>query len=343
MHIITGGAGFIGSNFVRMLVERDQQAIVVDSLTYAGHIPNIESLLNGKGCRFSELSILDYDAILKLLFEHQVEGIVNFAAESHVDNSINGPEVFVNTNVVGTFKLLEAARKYYSELKGESRDKFRFLHVSTDEVFGELGETGKFSETTPYAPSSPYSATKAASDHLVRAWHKTYGLPTIVTNCSNNYGPRQFPEKLIPRMILCALQEKPLPVYGKGENIRDWIHVEDHCQGIWLALTKGVPGGTYCFGGNAEKRNIDLVRDLCHIMDELRPRSNGESYSELISFVTDRAGHDWRYAIDDTLAQTQLGFKRKYASFESGLKETIKWYLENDEWIQSVLNKGGFH
>lgn len=341
MIVVTGGAGFIGSNFVRMLAREGKQTLVVDSLTYAGHLPNIQDLIENGLCFTEQRSILEGEAIRELLVAREARAIVNFAAESHVDNSINGPEVFVSTNVLGTFKLLEAARSYYSQLKGEAKERFRFIHISTDEVFGELGESGKFSETTPYAPSSPYSATKAASDHLVRAWHKTYGLPTIVTNCSNNYGPRQFPEKLIPRMILCALNEKPLPVYGKGENIRDWIHVDDHCHGISLALNNGRPGSTYCFGGNSERRNLDVVTGICQIMDEIRPRTQGRRYRDLITFVTDRAGHDWRYAIDDSFAQLQLGFKRKYVNFESGLKETVEWYLSNPTWVQSVLDKGG--
>lgn len=341
MIVVTGGAGFIGSNFVRMLANQGKQSLVIDSLTYAGHLPNIQDLIDSHLCFTERQSILECEAIRELLVSHEAQSVVNFAAESHVDNSINGPEVFVSTNVLGTFKLLEATRSYYSELKGEAKERFRFIHISTDEVFGELGESGKFSEGTPYAPSSPYSASKAASDHLVRAWNKTYGLPTIVTNCSNNYGPRQFPEKLIPRMILCALNENSLPVYGQGENIRDWIHVDDHCRGIWLALNNGRPGSTYCFGGNSERKNLDVVTGICQIMDEMRPRTCGRGYRELITFVTDRAGHDWRYAIDDSFAQHQLGFTRKYANFEAGLKETVEWYLRNPAWIQSVLDKGG--
>lgn len=340
MILVTGAAGFIGSSFVKMPHLKSKTLIAVDSLTYAGHLPNLLPESENPQFLLSTSSIEDYATTLNLLQEHGVNTIVNFAAESHVDNSINGPEVFVQTNVVGTLRLLEAARHYFQELSLDAKKNFRFLHVSTDEVFGELGETGKFSEITPYDPSSPYSATKAASDHLVRAWHKTYGLPTIVTNCSNNYGPRQFPEKLIPRMILCALNEQPLPVYGRGENIRDWIHVEDHCHGIWLALTKGTPGETYCFGGDSERRNIDVVKAVCEIMDELKPRANGKSYRELITFVEDRLGHDWRYAIDDSKVQRELGFTRRYSKFEDGLLETVKWYLDNSEWIQSVLAKG---
>jgi dTDP-glucose 4,6-dehydratase len=336
--LVTGSAGFIGSNFVRIVAPKTARLIILDKLTYAGHRPNIPP--NSSRIKFVQHDICDFDVLLELIKSESIDQVINFAAESHVDNSIKGPEVFVQTNVVGTFRLLEAVRHYFQELSLDVKKNFRFLHVSTDEVFGELGETGKFSETTPYDPSSPYSATKAASDHLVRAWHKTYGLPTIVTNCSNNYGPRQFPEKLIPRMILCSLNEQPLPVYGRGENIRDWIHVEDHCQGIWLALTKGTPGETYCFGGNSERRNIDVVTGICQIMDELKPRASGKSYRDLITFVEDRLGHDWRYAIDDSKAQRELGFTRRYSKFEDGLMETVKWYLDNPEWIQSVLEKG---
>jgi dTDP-glucose 4,6-dehydratase len=262
---------------------------------------------------------------------------VNFAAESHVDNSICGPAAFVKTNVTGTFQLLEATRGYWSGLSGDAKDSFRFLHVSTDEVFGELDESSKFTEESPYRPNSPYSATKAASDHLVRAWHRTYGLPIIVSNCSNNYGPRQFPEKLIPRMILCALGAQPLPVYGQGLNVRDWIHVEDHAAGIHLALKGGRVGESYCFGGRSERRNIDVVKSICAVMNELRPKQGG--YEDQIAFVTDRAGHDWRYAIDDTKAERELGFARKYDNFESGLRQTVNWYLENTAWIDSVTEK----
>lgn len=339
--LVTGAAGFIGSNFVRQIVGQASKVVVLDSLTYAGFLPNIKDLVESKQIVFHQGSIGDFGLCRELLGEYQIDCVANFAAESHVDNSINGPEVFVQTNVVGTFRLLEAARHHYSGLSTGEKAQFRFLHVSTDEVFGELGDTGKFSESTPYDPSSPYSATKAASDHLVRAWHHTYGLPTIVTNCSNNYGPRQFPEKLIPRMILCALNEKPLPVYGKGQNIRDWIHVEDHAAGVWLALSKGEPGATYCFGGNSERKNIDVVMSICRIMDEVKPRANGASYSELITYVEDRLGHDWRYAIDDTNAQRSLGFVRRYKNFEEGLRETVRWYLDNPQWVEAVVQKGG--
>lgn len=339
--LVTGGAGFIGSNFVRHIAGGQSEILVLDNLTYAGFLPNIEDLIGSGRVVFQKGSIGDFDLVRDILSKHRVTHIVNFAAESHVDNSINGPEVFVQTNVVGTFKLLEAARHYYCGLSDELRSGFRIVHVSTDEVFGELGNTGRFSERSPYAPSSPYSATKAASDHLVRAWSKTYGMPTIVTNCSNNYGPRQFPEKLIPRMIFCALKGQPLPVYGRGENVRDWIHVVDHCQGVLLALERGTPGETYCFGGNSERRNIDVVYSICGLLDELRPRSTGESYQKLISFVEDRLGHDWRYAIDDSFSQRQLGFERRFANFEDGLRDTIQWYLDNLPWLEAVQMKRG--
>lgn len=337
--LVTGAAGFIGSAFVREALRAKQKVIAYDILTYAGHLPNIEACLSPGVCEFVRGDIRDVDHLLKVLREHKVTQLVNFAAESHVDNSILGPKPFVETNVLGTFGVLEAARTYWSELSGEAKDQFRVLHVSTDEVFGELGDTGHFTEESAYKPNSPYSASKAASDHLVRAWFHTYKLPVIVTNCSNNYGPRQFPEKLIPRMILCALEGKPLPVYGQGTNVRDWIHVEDHARGVMLALKQGKLGESYCFGGRSERRNLQVVQNLCAIMDDVRPRSGGGKYSELISFVTDRAGHDWRYAIDDTKAERELGFKRTYPEFEQGLRQTVEWYLENPTWIQSVMEK----
>ncbi len=335
--LVTGGAGFIGSAFVRHALANGARVVVLDAFTYAGHRANIEECLEGESCQVVEGNICNFELVKKLFDEFQFDGVAHFAAESHVDNSIQGPGAFVETNMKGTFTLLEVARNYWHSLAESKKGDFRFLHVSTDEVFGELGETGKFSETTPYQPRSPYSATKAASDHLVRAWHHTYGLPTIVTNCSNNYGPRQYPEKMIPRMIRCALQGEPLPVYGKGENIRDWIHVEDHCRGIWLALTQGKPGETYCFGGRSERKNIDIVKLICKMLDQMKPRKDGRSYEEQISFVTDRLGHDWRYAIDDAWAEKSLGFSRQYERFEKGLEETVKWYLDHPEWAETVL------
>ena len=339
MILITGSAGFIGSTLCYKLSECGEPFLMLDKLTYAGHFQNIKSLVD-QGIQFVKGDIGDYESNLSLLRKNNVTAVMNLAAESHVDNSINGPKPFIETNIVGTFSLLEAARSYWSELPQEQKQKFRFLHVSTDEVFGELEDSGYFTEKTPYSPNSPYSATKAASDHLARAWHKTYGLPVIVTNCSNNYGPRQFPEKLIPRMIDCALRGEKLPVYGKGQNVRDWIHVEDHASGLMLALKGAKSGETYCFGGRSERKNIEVVRAICKILDELKPRFSG-SYEEQISFVTDRAGHDWRYAIDDTKAENELSFKRKYTNFEDGLKSTIQWYLANGEWIEQVKSRKG--
>lgn len=337
--LVTGAAGFIGSSFVREAINKNHSVCVLDLLTYAGHIENIEDLIEKKQIQFIKGDICDFEHNLKILTENNIEAVVNFAAESHVDNSIHGPKDFIQTNIMGTFSLLEATRSYWNKLEGTKKDAFRYLQVSTDEVFGSLGDTGKFSETTPYQPNSPYSASKASSDHLVRAWHHTYKLPTITTNCSNNYGPRQFPEKLIPLMIDHAIKGKALPVYGNGSNIRDWIHVEDHAAGVLLALTKGKPGSTYCFGGDSERNNLHVVQTLCKMLDELKPRDDKKSYAEQVSFVTDRAGHDWRYAIDDTLAQKELGFSRKYKNFEEGLQHTIKWYLENQIWVSKVSHK----
>jgi dTDP-glucose 4,6-dehydratase len=337
--LVTGAAGFIGSAFVREARKNGARLVLYDALTYAGHMPNIEPCLQAGECDFVKGDIRDGDTFLNVLKKYGITQIVNFAAESHVDNSILGPKPFFETNVMGTFSVLEAARAYWSQLNEVERKEFLLVHVSTDEVFGELGEKGYFTETSSYAPNSPYSSSKAASDHMVRAWHETYKLPTLITNCSNNYGPRQFPEKLIPRMIVCALEEKPLPVYGKGQNVRDWIHVEDHAFGIWLALSKGKVGESYCFGGRSERRNLEVVENLCAILDELRPRAGGKRYAELISFVTDRAGHDWRYAIDDSKAERELGFQRNYPRFEDGLRQTVQWYLNNERWIESVTEK----
>jgi len=339
-YLVTGGAGFIGSNFVVQAVACGNRVIVLDSLTYAGHRENLDGI---RGPGSSELvvgDIRDAKLVPEQLRKYQIEAVVHFAAESHVDRSITGPSAFIETNVNGTYNLLSASLDYWKSLTGAKKDSFRFLQVSTDEVFGALGDTGKFTETTPLAPNSPYSASKASGDLLVRAWHHTYGLPTITTNCSNNYGPRQFPEKLIPHVIQCAITGKPLPVYGKGANVRDWIHVEDHCRGVALALAKGKPGGTYLFGGNAERKNIDVVHEICKHLDRLRPRADKKSYDTQITFVTDRLGHDWRYAIDDALSQRELGFKRTY-DFESGLENTIRWYLDHATWVQAVLGKKG--
>jgi len=334
--IVTGGAGFIGSMFAAKAVERGDEVIVLDALTYAGHPENLESIKNK-----SQLVVGDIcDAALayELLCGQGSDAIINFAAESHVDNSISGPGIFIKTNVEGTYSLLEAARKYWNGLTGTKKNNFRFIQISTDEVYGSLGEAGKFNEETPMRPNSPYSASKAAGDHLARAWHETYGLPTIITNCSNNYGPRQFPEKLIPKSILDAISGRKIGIYGDGKNIRDWIHVEDHAEGVQLALVKGKPGETYCFGGNAERNNSETANKICEILDELRPLANGKSYKSQITFITDRPGHDRRYAIDDAKAVRELSFKRKY-DFAGGLEATVKWYLENQAWIDSVTDK----
>jgi len=339
--LVTGAAGFIGSNFVEIALQKGYSVVGYDALTYAGHVENLESFVDNPQFKFVKANILDTATFAKTLVDHQVDWVAHFAAESHVDKSISGPGAFIETNVNGTFSLLSAAREYYQKLSDSKKNGFRFLHVSTDEVFGTLGATGKFTETTPYQPNSPYSASKASSDLLVRAWFHTYGLPTIITNCSNNYGPKQFPEKLIPHMIFCALQGKTLPVYGNGENIRDWIQVKDHAAGALLALEKGIPGETYCFGGNSERTNLDVVRALCKILDGLTPRQDQKSYDTLISFVTDRPGHDFRYAIDDTKAQKDLGFSRKFGKFEDGLLETVKWYLSHLEWSKQVTSKPG--
>lgn len=336
--LVTGGAGFIGSAFVVQAVERGDNVIVLDALTYAGHKENLEGI-KGKGSyQLITGNITDGKLVSDLLKAHAIDTVVNFAAESHVDNSIHSPDVFIETNIIGAYRMLDASLHYYRGLSDEHKKRFRHIQISTDEVYGSLGETGKFSETTAMQPNSPYSASKAAGDHLARAWYETYGLPTIVTNCSNNYGPRQYPEKLIPRMISCALAEQALPVYGDGKNIRDWIHVEDHAHGVFLALEKGTPGETYCFGGNAERTNIELVTVLCATLDKLHPRKNGKPYAELITFVADRLGHDRRYAIDDNKAVNELGFTRQY-NFEQGLESTIRWYLDNTAWCKAVTSK----
>jgi dTDP-glucose 4,6-dehydratase len=329
--LVTGACGFIGSSFVRQAVNQGYKVIVLDALTYAGHRENLE----GVSHELIVGNIKDEALVRDLLKSHSIQGLINFAAESHVDRSITGPSAFIETNIQGTFNLLSCAYEYWKNLDEQIKENFRYVQISTDEVYGSLGPTGKFDETLPYKPNSPYSASKAAADHLVRAWFHTYGLPTITTNCSNNYGPRQFPEKLIPHMIACALASKPLPVYGDGGNVRDWIHVEDHCDGILLALTKGQPGSTYCFGGNAERNNLDVVKTICKELDQLLPRGDHKSYGDLITFVTDRLGHDRRYAIDDAFAQKELGFKRRY-TFENGLKNTIQWYLDNTAWSKAV-------
>ena len=337
---ITGAAGFIGSSFLRVAKKHNSFAkiVVLDCLTYAGRMENIQDVIDGSTVIFENVDIRNFDAVNKLFEKYTPSAVAHFAAESHVDNSISGPRIFIETNVLGTLNLLEASRNLITGSK-DLLEKFRFVHVSTDEVFGQLGDTGYFNEQTAYQPSSPYSASKAGSDHLARAWHHTYKLPTIVTNCSNNYGPRQFPEKLIPRILLNCLAEKALPVYGQGINIRDWIYVDDHSEGVWLALTTGKPGQTYCLGGKSERKNIDVVKAICAILDKKRPRKNGEKYEKLIQFVEDRKGHDFRYAIDDSFAEKTLGYKRRFDTFEQGLESTINWYLENTAWVNSLTQE----
>lgn len=327
-YLVTGGSGFIGSHFVIQEIIKGNRVVNLDILTYAANQNNLKSVANNELYKFVQGDIGDSDLVGHLMKQYSFDAVVNFAAESHVDNSISGPEVFYQTNVIGTFRLLEEARKYW-EKNGKSSE-FRFLHVSTDEVFGDLPLDGteKFCETTPYKPSSPYSSSKAASDHIAHAWFRTYGLPVIITNCSNNYGPHQHSEKLIPTIIRCAQAGRALPVYGRGENIRDWIFVKDHCRGIALALEKGEVGESYCFGGNSERRNIDVVHLICQFLDEMKPRPDKKSYAEQITFVTDRKGHDLRYAINDKKARLQLGYATDVV-FETHLKDTVKWYLED--------------
>lgn len=337
MILVTGGAGFIGSNFVLDWIAAEGSPVVnLDKLTYAGNPENLASLTNDARHIFVQGDISDRNLVAALLEKHTPEAIVHFAAESHVDRSILGPGEFVQTNVVGTFDLLEAARAYWSALPEPTRSRFRFLHVSTDEVYGSLGMNDPaFSETTAYAPNSPYAASKASSDHLVRAYHHTYGLPTVTTNCSNNYGPLQFPEKLIPLMIRNALQGKPLPVYGDGKNVRDWLFVRDHCSGIRAALKKGRLGETYNIGGNSERNNLEVVHALCAILDELHPA--GVPHAQLITFVKDRPGHDWRYAINASKIKNELGWQPT-EKFESGLRKTVKWYLDHPQWVENVTS-----
>lgn len=325
--LVTGGAGFIGSAFVGQRIATGDRVVVLDALTYAGDRENLAWIKVPDGnLIFVQGDIADGALVQRLFNEHRFHKVINFAAETHVDNSIAESSPFVRTNMVGVHTLLEVSRRYYDSLPDDEKKQFRFVQISTDEVYGSLGPKGYFTEKSVMQPNSPYSASKAAGDHLARAWFHTYGLPTIVTNCSNNYGPRQHKEKLIPHMIHCALAGEKLPVYGDGKNIRDWIHVDDHCAGVWLAAKKGKPGETYCFGGAAERKNIDLVNAICDLLDELKPRADKKSYSAQITFVEDRPGHDRRYAIDDSKAEKDLGFKRSH-DFDSGLRATVKWYL----------------
>ncbi len=337
MILVTGGAGFIGSNFVLdWLGQSDEPVVNLDNLTYAGNRENLAALRDDRRHIFVKGDIGDSALVNALLVEHKPRAIVNFAAESHVDRSIHGPEDFIQTNIMGTFRLLEAVRAYWSALLPEAKKAFRFLHVSTDEVYGSLAKTDPaFTETHRYEPNSPYSASKAASDHLVRAYHHTYGLPVLTTNCSNNYGPYHFPEKLIPLMIVNALAGKPLPVYGDGMQVRDWLYVKDHCSAIRVVLAGGRAGEVYNIGGWNEKPNIDIVNTICALLDELRPNSNGQSYKGQISYVTDRPGHDRRYAIDAGKIERELGWK-PVETFETGIAKTVQWYLDNQEWVGHV-------
>ena len=331
--LVTGGAGFIGSFFVRKLIdEREARVVNLDKLTYAGNLDSLKPIFDNPRHAFVQADIADREAVDRVILEHQPDAIVHFAAESHVDRSIDGPDAFVHTNVLGTFRLLDAARHYWTGLPIAQRASFRFLHVSTDEVYGSLGPEGKFTESTRYEPNSPYSASKASADHFVRAYHRTYGLPVLITNCSNNYGPYQFPEKLIPLMILNAVEGQPLPVYGDGRNVRDWIYVADHCNALWHVLERGRPGEIYNIGGDCEQSNLEVVRDICAVVDELRPELPHVPCSSLICFVKDRPGHDERYAIDATKIRQELGWRPQH-DFQSGLRRTVQWYLDDSEWV----------
>lgn len=334
--LVTGGAGFIGSAVVRYLINHTGESVVnVDKLTYAGNLESLAAEAGNDRYRFEQVDICDQAALEAVFERHQPDAVMHLAAESHVDRSIEGPAAFIETNIVGTYTLLEVCRRYRGGLADGRRDAFRLHHVSTDEVYGDLeGPRGLFTEDTAYAPSSPYSASKAGADHLVRAWHRTYGLPVVLTNCSNNYGPYHFPEKLIPLMILNALEEKPLPVYGRGDQVRDWLYVEDHARALYRVLSEGRVGETYNIGGHNEKRNLEVVESLCGLLDELAPRREG-AYRDLITFVADRPGHDLRYAIDAGKIQRELGWVPE-ETFETGLRKTVQWYLENQEWCARV-------
>jgi dTDP-glucose 4,6-dehydratase len=348
--LVTGGAGFIGSNFVRhVLATLPDDVIVLDKLTYAGSLLNLEEVRDDSRFFFVQGDIADRDTVQRLLAERRPRAVINFAAESHVDRSIDDPGAFVQTNIVGVYELLEAARRLHGELDAGSANAFRFLHVSTDEVYGSLGDEGLFTEETAYAPNSPYAASKAAADHLVRAYHETYELPVLVTNCSNNYGPLQFPEKLIPLMVLNAAEGKPLPIYGDGLNVRDWLYVEDHCAAIALVLEQGVPGRHYNVGGDSERTNIQVVDALCAALEQLRPAADNPAlvergvgaYAELKTFVDDRRGHDRRYAIDASRIRGELGWEPRH-DFESGIVETVRWYLENPTWCEGIQNEASY-
>jgi len=334
--LVTGGAGFIGSAVVRQFIHDTQDRVVnVDKLTYAGNLQSLAAISDNSRYRFEQVDICDAAEVARVFLEHRPDAIMHLAAESHVDRSISGPADFIQTNIVGTYTLLEAARAYWNALPDEKKSAFRFHHISTDEVYGSLGDEGFFTEATAYEPNSPYSASKASSDHLVRAWHHTYGLPVVTTNCSNNYGPYHFPEKLIPLVILNAVNGKPLPIYGKGDNIRDWLYVDDHARALRLVLEKSTPGETYNIGGWNEKTNLEVVQSICTILDELHPQ--GAPHAKLITYVTDRPGHDRRYAIDATKIARELGWKPQ-ETFASGLRKTVEWYLANTDWVQGVTS-----
>ena len=337
---ITGGCGFIGSNFIQYILENTdvKRVVNLDKLTYAGNTSNLTEFDSDSRYVFIKGDIIDSKLVRSIFQNHNPDCLVHFAAESHVDRSIDGPAEFINTNIIGTFTLLEESLRYHKSLSNNSEAEFRFHHISTDEVFGSLGKTGSFTEATPYDPSSPYSAAKASSDHLVRAWHRTFGLPVLITNCSNNYGPYQFPEKLIPLMIINCLNEKPLPVYGEGDNIRDWLYVEDHCNAIMSVLKDGIPGETYNIGGRTEMSNLKIVETICDSLNEIYPSPSGKSYRELITFVTDRPGHDYRYSIDASKIEKELNWMPN-ESFKTGISKTIQWYLDHQDWWEKIYEQ----